>query len=132
MDYFDYNDFSDFDVEAFLEESQEREKQRLESELEEIERQLEERDQLHGEIVEELESKLDWYLERLERMYKQMRGSSGERERLKGKISSFYTRIQEEKQQHWQDKQELEHEKRQLLQSIDELEELDDLSNIFK
>ena len=66
MDYFDYlePETGDFDVEEFLEQSQEDQKQRLEEELERIQDQLEQRERLHDEIIKELKSKRDWYLQR--------------------------------------------------------------------
>ncbi len=73
MEYFDYSeDFLesgealDFDIESFLEESQELEQQRLEEELERIDQQLEQREEIYNETTRELESKLDWYVDRLQ------------------------------------------------------------------
>jgi len=123
VEYFDYNEFSELDIESFLERSQDREGQRLESQLEEIERQLEERSQLHDEIVGELESKLEWYIDRLERLYRQGRGRDSDREDLKSKIEDFYREIRQERQSAWREKQDLEKERRQLLHDLDELEE---------
>ena len=126
MEYYD----QDFDIEEFLEKTQQREENRLEKELERIEEQLEERDRVHEEVIDELESKLDWYIDRLEALYSQMRGKSGERERLKGKISSFYTQIRDEKRSHWQDKQELEKDRRRLLRELNEISD-STVSDIF-
>lgn len=68
MDYFDYSSDLD-DVEEFLERSQKNEGRRLEEELERIDNQLEERDRIHQEVLDELESKPDWYLDRLKTVY---------------------------------------------------------------
>jgi chaperonin cofactor prefoldin len=120
VDGFNYD--SGFDIDEFLEQSQEEQRQRLETELERIEKQLEERDRVHEEVIDELESKLDWYTDRLESLYKQMRGKDGERSQLKTRINTFYKQIREEKQQHWQDKQELERQRRELLRKQREIE----------
>ncbi|ERH00197.1 MAG: hypothetical protein J07HQX50_01357 [Haloquadratum sp. J07HQX50] len=68
----------DWDVEELLERSQERERFRLEAELQQVEVLLREREDIHEESVEELESKLEWYVERLELEYKR----SKNRERI--------------------------------------------------
>jgi len=56
----------DWDLDRFLEENKENQRQRLETELERIQIQLDRRDELNEEVLDELGSKLDWYLERLE------------------------------------------------------------------
>ena len=115
--------FQGFDVANFLERSQESERQRLEEELERINRQLEERDRIHREVLDELESKLDWYTDRLETLYKQSREKNGKREKLKTQIEEFYREIREEKQSHWRDRQELEKRRRELIRELEETEE---------
>ena len=62
MDYLGDN----WDLDRFLEENQENQRQRLETELERIQDQLDRRDEINEEVLDELGSKLDWYLERLE------------------------------------------------------------------
>jgi len=126
VDYLD-----DLDIDALLEESSQLQQQRLERELERIESQLEQRDEVHKEIVDELESKLDWYKNRLESLYKQRTGKNGEREQLKQQIGSFYRQLREEKQQHWQDKQTLEQERRDLLRELDEVDDANILEGLF-
>ena len=115
--------FQGFDVADFLERSQENERQRLEEELERINRQLEERDRIHREVLDEPESKLDWYTDRLETLYKQSREKNGKREKLKTQIEEFYREIREEKQSHWRDRQELEKKRRELIRELEETEE---------
>lgn len=126
MDFFDYE--TDFEIEEFLERSKEQEQKRLEEEVERIEEQLEERDRLHYELLDELESKLDWYLDELRILYKQRRGKTGRRDEIKTRIREFYSEIQGEKRSHWRDRQELEQERRELLS---EMSELDDTGEIF-
>lgn len=122
MEYFEYGeqDFG-FDVEEFLRESQEQQEDRLETELERIEEQLEERDTIFEQHSEDLESKLDWYLDRLEKAYKM----TGDVDELKEKVTEFYELLREERVRHWRDKQELEKERREMLRELNELEETD-------
>jgi len=67
--------FDDLDIESFLEGSQERSRELLEKELKRIEQELENRDQIHEENTSELESKLDWYLDRLRTTYNTFHGA---------------------------------------------------------
>lgn len=124
MEYFDYGveemDFG-FDVERFLEESQRRQEQRLEQHLERISKQLEERNRIFEENQSELESKLDWYIDQLEKEYR-LAGSDAVDE-LKEQIAEFYRLLRRERVDHWQDKQDLKQERRELLCELDELDE---------
>jgi len=119
VEYLEYD--HDFDIEEFLEESQRQQENRLEEELERIERQLEERERIFEQHREDLESKLDWYLERLENAYKR----AGNVEELKDTVTEFYELLREERVRHWRDKQELEQERRELLRELNELEDTD-------
>lgn len=124
MEYFDYGEsetfdsISDFDVEEFLEESQKREQKLLEEELERIDDLLEEREIIHEDAVTELESKLDWYIERLEDLYR--RGPDRDKDELKQRIEEFYQEIREQQRKHWLDRQELEKERRKLEKELQE------------
>ena len=91
MDYFDYSEDSgdlfdqeadswEWDVEEFLQQSQQQERQKLQQELQRIGQQLDRRGELHEEAVGELESKLEWYSDRLEQLHNQFSGKHGERE----------------------------------------------------
>jgi len=128
VDYLDYktgaqpdHSVQDFDIEEFLEQSQRQEKQRLEEELDRIKDQLKSRDEIHEETLDELESKLDWYLDRLETLYKRGGGTPRDRDQLKSRITEFYRDIREERQQHWRDRQQLEKERRELQRSLEEI-----------
>ena len=121
MDYRGKDSFWDFDIEEFLEEEQKNEKQRLEQELERISEQLEKHDDIHQEALNELESKLDWYKHRLEKLYKQSRGRKGKRSELKNQIQQFYQSIREEKREHWKDRQRLEERRSEKLRELSEL-----------
>jgi len=122
MEYRENESFWDFDVEEFLEESQRSERQRLEKELERISEQLENREEIHREALNELEGKLDWYKDRLKKLYKQSRGRKGERGELKNQIQRFYQLIREEKQRCWKDRQRLEERRSEKLRELAELE----------
>jgi hypothetical protein len=106
----------------FLEESQEREEQRLEQELKRIEEQLEEREAIREQHITELEGKLEWYVDRLEKLYKRA-SSPDEIEELKQQITGFYEEIRWERRRAWQDKQELEEKRREILRELTELDD---------
>ena len=133
MEYFDYSEdllepgeALDFDIESFLEESQELERQRLEEELERIDQQLEQREKIYNVTTRELESKLEWYVDRLQELYRRQFSSDEEKkERLKTKIEDFYSELRQERRSAWRDKQELEKERRELLRELDEIEAQD-------
>jgi chromosome segregation ATPase len=125
MDYQEEGSLWDFDIEEFLEESQRSERQRLEKELERISEQLENREEIHQEALNELESKLDWYKDRLEKLYKQGRGRKGKRGELKNQIQKFYQSIREEKYRCWKDRQRLEERKGEKIRELSEVEEGD-------
>lgn len=129
MDYFDYSqelETSGFDIEEFLDQNRKHEEKRLENELERVKSQLEERNEIHEKITQELETKLAEYRERLELMYKQRRGKNGKRDQVKERIHQLSQKLQKERQQHWKDKQKLERERRELISDIDDLS-LEDL-----
>ena len=110
----------DWDVEELLERSQEKERVRLEAELQRVEVLLREREDIHEESVEELESKLDWYVGRLEMEYRR----SKNRERiaeLKSEIRRFYSELRDLERERWLDVQELERDRRRLERELEEL-----------
>jgi ElaB/YqjD/DUF883 family membrane-anchored ribosome-binding protein len=131
-DYWEDLDLQEFDVEDFLREEQQSEKERLEQELERIENLLSEREEIHSESVEELESKLDWYIEQLEDLYQGFGGGQKEeKENLKTKIEDFYRDLRREKRNQWRDKIELEMELREVEHALGEIEE-SDLSKLLQ
>ena len=123
VEYFEYdsNPEAEIDVERFLRESTSRQEQRLEQELARIEEQLSERKEIFESHRSELESKLDWYIERLETAYRQRRDP----EDLKQRVEEFYRLLRQERVKHWRDRQELEQERRQLLRELDEISDAD-------
>lgn len=140
MDYSDYLDqdsgFDDsnldgFDIEEFLKKSQEQERKRLEADLKRIDQQLEERDSLHRDTVEKLQGKIDWYVDRLELLYTRSIGKHGRRTELKDRIAELYQELRQERQQHWQDKQKLLSEQRDLRRELDEVIDSWDIFDIL-
>lgn len=116
--------WDDVDIEAVLERSQDAAAQRLEQELKRIDAQLDGRDAVHEEIVDELEWKIERYTDRLESLYKRGSGRrDGTRERLRNRIESFYRELREERREHWQDRQDLAQERRSVLRELEELDE---------
>ena len=105
--------WSDIDVGDLLEQSQARETERLEQELTQIEQQLDKRTQIHKTIVDDLAWKIDRYTDRLGHLYTIGKGRvDGTREQLKDRVEGFYRELRDEHREHWQDRQQLEHERR--------------------
>ena len=122
-----------FSVEEFLREEQQSEKERLEQELERLESLLEERREIHSKTVDELESKINWYLEKLEGASRGIgSGNVEEQERLKTKIDEFYSEIRSEKRQQWRDRIELEMEVKEVEQALEEVRDEDDLWKLLE
>jgi len=122
VEYLEYDTHTDeLDVERFLQDSTERQEKRLEQELARIEEQLSEREEIFETHKSELESKLDWYIERLETAYRQRRDP----EDLKQRIEEFYQLLRQERVKHWRDRQELEQERRELLRELEVLSDAD-------
>lgn len=140
MEYVDYDRFAaEFDgwgdswdesVARFLEQSHSDQQDQMEAELEQIDGQLDQRDEIHTDIVEDLEWKVERYTARLERLYQQRRGKlDGKRERLQDQIERFEKRLSDEAREHWRDRQKLEQERRDILRELAELD--DDLLSEF-
>lgn len=137
MEYFDYgpeNIEDGFDIESFLEDSERKQRERLEHQLENIDKQLENREKIFEDNRSELESKLEWYIERLEKRYR----GHGDVDELKQKVENFYRLLREQRLENWRDKQNLQKDRRRLLREINQLEEsgieellssMEDLSN---
>lgn len=127
-EYFEYNEFDqtqNWSVEGLVEDSLEAEKSRLEDSLERIRELLEEREEVRETHLDKLSSKLDWYIQRLETLRRRP-GSQPRREAdLKEHIEKFYDEIRKERRVSWRDRQELEAERRELLQELGEAEDTD-------
>jgi uncharacterized protein VirK/YbjX len=75
-----------------------------------------------------LESKLDWYVERLEDLYNEFGGVEEEKKRkLKSRIEEFYSEIRSEKRQQWRDRIELEMTLTEVERSLGEIKGEDEL-----
>jgi len=121
-----YNwDFQEVDLEELLEQSNEQERQRLDAELERIEQELSKRDTLRDQAIDDLESKVEWYGDRLAMLYKRSMGKHGERERVKGRLESLYRALRDERRTHWRDRQELLATRRDIQRELDALDEFD-------
>lgn len=132
MNYTDYfESVEEVSPKRLLEQFQENERRRLETELRRIDDQLERRDELHEEAMDELVSKRDWYIERLETLYKRAGRNRDERDALKQRIEEFYEAIRTEKRQHWRDRQKLQRERREVLRELDEVAATDLLDELL-
>lgn len=121
MDHFEYaQDLAD--VEALLEQSWEHERQQIQTELQQLDEQLETREEIHDQTVDELETELDAYIERLELLYKRSQGKHGERAQVKARIESLSEALRVERRAHWRDRQDLQTERRELRRELRTLE----------
>jgi len=119
LESWDYDDVTDI-----LESSEETQADRLREELDRIKEQLERRDAIHDEAVDDLEWTLERYNDRLDKLYTHGRGKrDGKRDRLKDRILDLEERLREERRDHWRDKQTLEQERREILSELDEAED---------
>ncbi len=131
MDYVDYDVWDGQTagtsweaVNRFLERSQQRQEARLSAELDRIDAQLDRRDTIHNEIVDELEWKIDRYTDQLNRLYRTNSGKQDRtRDQLKDQLDTFQQQLREEHRAHWRDRQKLERERRDILRELAELEE---------
>jgi DNA repair exonuclease SbcCD ATPase subunit len=125
-EYFPYDGIGS-DVEDLVEESLQGEESRLRESLERVDELLEERKGLRERHVDELGSKLDWYVDRLETLYRRPGTGREEIEELKQRIESIYDSLRDERRSAWRDRQELEAERRELLRELRQLEEDQDI-----
>lgn len=131
MEYFDYPEEVDDgsasgpswgEVKQLLERSDDQRKQRLQQELERIEDQIGRREELYKEAIDQVRSQIDRYTGVLETLYSRpFSGGRAERDKVTEKLSELYTDLQREKRQHWQDRQSLEQERRDILRELDEV-----------
>jgi len=133
VEYFDYGEVqafdNGFDVEEFLERSQKREQKQIERKLDRVDKLLENREKIHEDAVTELESKLDWYIERLEDLYR--RGLGGDKEELKQRIEQFYTELRELERKQWLDTKELQLQREEIEKELQDAD-LDDVLDLIK
>lgn len=120
------------DVKHVLEQSEEAKRRRLERELERVEAQLARRTELYEDAVETLEARINRYVNEVKQTYSRPFGGNQEqREELQEHIGELYRELRREKRQHWQDRQSLEQERREILQRLEALEEGDSVFDVL-
>ncbi|EMA39161.1 hypothetical protein [Halobiforma nitratireducens] len=134
MVYVDYDGWDGHDpdtswteaVNRFLAASQDQQHARLTAELDRIVEQLDRRDAIHAEIVDDLEWQINRYTDRLEQLYRSRTGKQDdERAHLKDRIDTFRQRLRDEHRSHWRDRQDLEEERRAIRRELAEIEDTD-------
>lgn len=121
----------DVDVDELLQVEQQEEQERLEQEIGRLDELQDERAEIHSENISELESKLKWYVDRLERGYKQV----WSRERLsclKTKIEDLYSELRRERRIQWKDRLELELELVEVQRALQESKAEDRVLEFFE
>jgi septal ring factor EnvC (AmiA/AmiB activator) len=99
---------------AYLEQSREAERDRINTELAHIEDELAARNTLHADLVTELEWQIEKYERELDRLTKPIATSSEDHERVSARLRSLRQELRNEHRQHWQDRQHLVRERREL------------------
>jgi sigma54-dependent transcription regulator len=123
-DIFQDQGVADPDLEALLTESQRQERKRIDAELDQIERQLQSRTRIHEEAVGELEDILQDETDRLQRL--QRPSVPADRViRQKRQVSECEQQLQDVRRSHWQDREQLERERRRLRRDLRELQDTD-------
>jgi len=128
VDYEIYSQSSWNDIDGFLEQSIRNEKERLEQQLQQIYRQLDDREEIHEEKIESIESEIFRQKERLDSAERRPGNDDVQvRERLK----ELYREKRKAKEAVWEDKQDLLQEKRSLVRELRELEESRSLEELL-
>ena len=128
VDYTLYDNSSWNDVDGFLEQSLLNEEERLEQQLRQIYRQLDEREQIHEDKVESIEDEIFRQKDRLESA---KRAAGGNEKQVRNRLESLYQEKWKAEQSVWKDKQDLLEEKRSLERELRELEESKTLDEIL-
>ncbi|WP_058826371.1 hypothetical protein [Haloferax sp. Q22] len=128
VDYDLYDSSSWNDIDGFLEQSIRNEKERLEQQLEQIYRQLDERKQIHEEKIESIEAEIRRQKDRLDSAD---RAPGNDDVQIRNRLQVLYQEKWEAKESVWQDKQDLLEEKRDVVQEIRELDESRDLEELL-
>ena len=128
VDYDIYDSSSWNDIDGFLEQSIRNEKERLEQQLEQIYRQLDERKQIHEEKIESIEAEIRRQKDRLDSAD---RAPGNDDVQIRNRLQVLYQEKWEAKESVWQDKQDLLEEKRDVVQEIRELNESRDLEELL-
>ena len=115
---------TDTDIVAWLDQSQDAHRTQLEQERAQVTHQLCDRKEIHRQIVEDLAWNLERYTDRLHTLYRRGTGRHDRtREQVKDRITEFEAALHEEYRAHWQDRQALEQERREIRRELAELDE---------
>lgn len=118
-------------VQGVVQQLEQQERDQLAKDLTRINEQLDQREELYADLLDDLHRSHDWYREQLQTLYRQGRGKqSGKRDRLKTRIADLEQAIRRERREHWQDRQKLERERREVLRDLAALE-ADRLSEVL-
>lgn len=118
-------------VMAIVRELEQTERDQLANDLARINEQLDQRDRLHTDLLDDLQWKRDRYREQLQTLYRHGRGKTdGTRDRVKSRIADLEQAIRRERREHWQDRQQLEWERRDVLRDLAALN-MDRLSEVL-
>jgi len=109
------------DEDDAIREIEEREKQRLQDKIDDVEEILEGRDDIYESVVSELDEEIRRQKNRLER------AQSSDEPRIRAILKELYQERREEYRSKWQDRQSWMKRKMELEQELAELEDLDDL-----
>lgn len=119
----------DLNLEAFLTDAQKQERKRIKTALDQVERELQHRTQIYEEAVAELEDALQDEVDRLERLQR----PSIPADRIlhqKRQVRGCEQQLHDQRRSHWQDREQLERERRRLQRELSELQDTD-LSALF-
>jgi L-lactate utilization protein LutB len=108
------------EIAAFLEETRQHQVDRLRTKLGRIEEQIERRYEVFEQTRGELRDRIRQPAKTLERLYGMpSTGPEQEKEALKEELARLYSRLAEERTRCWQDLQQLEEQKRAVLEELD-------------
>jgi hypothetical protein len=109
-----------------LEDSREHEAQRLTDHLEQIERQLDTRKDVHRERIDRLEAAVDEYVDELRwELRRPFGGNTEAREEAQERLAQLYDQIGEVRRRFWNDRQQLLEERRRVVAQLRGLESVD-------
>lgn len=116
------SNFEDQDFAGLLSKEQKEEEQRIETELKEIESQLENRERIHETATRDLEEDIRQEENRLEQLQRPF-PSADELDNQRRRVRELEQRLQEAHRTHWRDSQQLHREKRRLQRELAELKD---------
>lgn len=112
---------------GLLDAASERERDRIGEQLKRIDRQLEDREEIHVRNVAELEEELEEAREDLAafttRSFYDEAAAQRERERLEERVAELRQQLRRERRARWENHQNLRREKRDLVRELEEVED---------